>query len=238
MECDVCEQPGRRKFYCEVCLKERLLIHRSALKRLGENHEATVKKALSVLEAPGGVQERRIAKARRAKLLVDCQELDQKNQQLVGKVQRSQTLIEKKRIELTIRRNRLQEARQRLEYQRTSPQASSSHRNINPGSPLSSLSLTHLVNLRHQAVVAEQHWGEVLKNLTVVRRNLISQLVSIYPITYHKTESQEPTRISELEEPHYRKNLSESTSAIVRTEWKITGLCLPTPAEVKCTFQQ
>ncbi|EGG10842.1 uncharacterized protein MELLADRAFT_70943, partial [Melampsora larici-populina 98AG31] len=186
MECDVCEQPGRRKFFCEVCLKERLLIHRSSLKRLGENHEATVKRALPVLEAPDGVQERRIAKARRARLLSDCLSLESKDVQVTDALRQSQTIIVAKRTQLSIRRNRLNQAREQLESRRSPAKSSTKQQSYIPGVPLST-SATNLIDIRQQILITEQHWGEVIKNLIVVRRSLISQLLSIYPITAHRT---------------------------------------------------
>ncbi|KAH9810454.1 UV radiation resistance protein and autophagy-related subunit 14-domain-containing protein [Melampsora americana] len=233
MECDVCEQPGRRKFFCEVCLKERLLIHRSSLKRLGENHEATVKRALPILEAPDGVQERRIAKARRAKLLSDCLSLESKDKQVTDSLHQSQTIVAAKTTQLSIRRDRLKQAREQLESRRNPTKFSTQQRPYIPGATQSTFSATHLIELRQQILITEQHWGEVIKNLIVVRRSLISQLLTIYPITSHRTLEvpQEPQ--TQRSQPSNRNQLQDATSPPVRSEWRISGLCLPTFTEVK-----
>lgn len=233
MECDVCEQPGRRKFFCEVCLKERLLIHRSSLKRLGENHEATVKRALPVLEAPDGVQERRIAKARRAKLLADCFSLESKDKQVTDALHQSQTIIAAKRSQLATRRNRLKQGQEQLESRRNPAKPSSKRQSYIPGVPLSTSSTTNLIDLRHQILITEQHWGEVIKNLIVVRRSLISQLLTIYPITAHRTLEVSEESQTQRSQPSNRNQLQNATSPPVRSEWRISGLCLPTFSEVK-----
>lgn len=208
------------------------MIHRSALKRLAENHEATVKKTQPILEAPGGVQERRIAKAQRAKLTAENLALELRHQEISESIKRSQKIIESKKKDFLIRHDRLKQARQRLEYQRKAKATSEPchHMAVSP-----SLT-THLSDIRQQIAADERCWDKVIKDLTTVRRILISQLISIYPITHRQTEMHDPARTSQRLSTSTQKPLERLSKPMARRAWHISGLCLPTSTELKGRF--
>ncbi|MBW0521958.1 hypothetical protein O181_061673 [Austropuccinia psidii MF-1] len=224
MECDVCETIGRKKFFCEVCLNERLLIHNSSLKRLGAAHETTVQRAAQLLDAPEGVQERRILKAKRAALIIHAKHVEAQREKLIENCESNRFTLQAKKKQLATRQIRLREAQAYLKYQTSKISKEPNHIILSPSPPVSSCGRSLATP---QFIALQKSWDEVLQNLVDVRRKLISQLFAIYTITLHRPRAT----------PRYpninHTGSSPSNGLLSFQEWRILGLCLPVSTEIK-----
>ncbi|OAV99349.1 hypothetical protein PTTG_12190 [Puccinia triticina 1-1 BBBD Race 1] len=229
MECELCGTSGRKKFFCEVCLNERLLIHKSSLKRLSAAHHATVQKAAQLLEAPGGIQERRVLKSKRAALILNIRSLEAERTRSLEQSESLKASISKKKRELAIRQSRLLAARSQLRYRLSALHQPASEYG---GRAFCGPSGQTMDSLPQQIASVHQDWDEVTQELSHLREKLITQLCSIYTITVnHPAQS---NSCLEKYNPSGRERDPKSASPAVPTpSSRILGLCLPVSTEIK-----
>ncbi|KAA1087554.1 hypothetical protein PGT21_033568 [Puccinia graminis f. sp. tritici] len=227
MECELCGKPGRKKFFCETCLSERLFIHNSSLKRLSAAHDVTVQKATQLLEAPGGIQERRVLKSKRAALILSIRSLEAERASSLERSESLEASISYKRRELAIRQSRLQAARSQLRYRSAAlhqpPSECAGRAFCEPSA--------QIMDLPQQLASVHQDWDAVIQELTHVREKLIRQLAIIYTITVNHTTPSNP-RLEKQILPA-REDPKAVSPALSTPSWRILGLCLPVSTEIK-----
>lgn len=253
MECELCQTSGRKKFYCERCLNERLLIHKNALQRLRASLDTRVQNAAEHLQQPGGVQERRNLKAQRDALISNITSFESRQQSSSEQLQSNKNLVLDKRKNLTIRKTRLRSVRSRLQTQ----QANLNYTSKSHPKPSSSSSCVQGYHHRPTDLVqritsVQQQWDQILENLSLVRKKLIIQLCGIYTITANYTKNQsitpsiypnqaqqqkhqllvEQQQRSRHQEPDFTKK-SSVDKINPKLSWQILGLCLPVSTEIK-----
>ncbi|KNZ51908.1 hypothetical protein VP01_376g9 [Puccinia sorghi] len=209
MECELCGIPGRKKFFCEACLTERLLIHNSSLKRLSAAHRVTLQKAAQLIEAPGGLQERRVLKSRRAALIISLRSLEAGRARSLEHSESLKNFVAKKQKELAIRQSRLHAARSQLRDRRSaldlhpSELVGGAFCPLQPKGPAS--------NLHQQIATVLQEWDQVSQQLVHVREKLIMQLCKIYTITVNQPKQHSNVRL-EAQPPSAPQHIPKSSS--------------------------
>ncbi|POW21231.1 hypothetical protein PSHT_02612 [Puccinia striiformis] len=206
-------------------LSERLLIHNSSLTRLSAAHDVTVQKATQLLEAPGGVQERRVLKSKRAALILSIRSLEAERPRTLETSEFLQATITKKRGELAIRQSKLHAARSQLRCRLSAlhqPTSESSGRAFceQSGQPM---------DLPQQIDSVQQDWDRVTQELAHVRHKLITQLCSIYTITVNYPPQCNPR----LEQQTSSSRDQTPSAAFSAPSWRILGLGLPVSTEIK-----
>lgn len=228
MECELCEVRGRKRFFCEVCLNERLLIHDSSLKRLSASHDSTLQKAAQLLQAPGGVQERRLLKAKRASVILNIRSIEARRSSLVQDCELKRSSLLTKRRELAIRQTRLRAARSSLNLPSNTPHSKQSN-SLRPRT-----SAGPSASLADQIDSIQACWNEVLEDLMDVRERLVAQLFNIYSINLEPTPPRSSNlKIEERGKPSYHEPTLRYSSIKPTPSWQILGLGLPVSTEIK-----
>jgi len=233
MECELCGTPGRKKFFCEACLTERLLIHNSSLKRLSAAHHVTLQKAAQLIEAPGGVQERRILKSRRAALIISLRSLEAGRARSLEHSESLKSFVAKKQSELAIRQSRLHAARSQLRGRRSALHHDAPSELV--GGAFCPLQPTGPAgNLRQQIASILQEWDQVSQQLVHVREKLIMQLCKIYTITLNQPKPQSNVRLETHPPSAPPQHIPKSSSppGPSTPSCRILGLCLPVSTEI------
>ncbi|KAI8455072.1 hypothetical protein BY996DRAFT_7054146 [Phakopsora pachyrhizi] len=244
MQCDYCERTsGWKSFFCETCLNERLLIHNSSLKRLGETHEATISRASRLLHQPAGVEDQRILRARKASLICLNQNLDSRLNRLQDRLESGRLVLNSKTERLVRRRERLEEANRYLQQQlQRSTVSSLRASSANDAPPSSTTQDTSSRSTRLETI--NQNWDHILKSLMIVRRSLMEELLKIYPITSNNLPSSQNGNCShtKLCETRDRDDyaLDEDSdpdqgedNPLNKVEWRILGFCLPVSTDIQ-----
>jgi hypothetical protein len=209
-------------------LTERLLIHNSSLQRLSAAHHVTLQKAAQLIETPGGVQERRILKSKRAALSLSLKSLEAERALSSEQSESLKNSISKKQRELALRRSKLHAARSQLRDRRSAFPPQPTSELAGRAFPRSQETSTQGLNLAQRIASVQQDWDQVLQQIVHLREKLITQLCTIYTVTLNHPRPETQSLCNREQNPRYVPPGSSAPS------WRILGLCLPVSTEIKC----